>query len=74
MASEGKSQLLITFVAAPEKVGEMDRLVSSHARWIAETHHREGSKALLSYDFSKGRSLRIRSIQAPSRQVTHGMS
>ena len=57
MASEGKSQLLITFVATPDKVGEMDRLVSSHAKWMAETHHREGSKALLSYNFSKGPEL-----------------
>jgi hypothetical protein len=57
VASEGKSQLLITFVATPDKVGEMDRLVSSHAGWMAETHHREGSKALLSYNFSKGPEL-----------------
>ena len=57
MASEGKSQLLITFVAAPEQVGEVDRLVASHAKWMEETHHREGSKALLSYNFSKGPEL-----------------
>jgi len=57
MANEGKSQLLITFVAAPEKVDEIDRLVASHAAWMAETHHREGSKALLSYNFSKGPEL-----------------
>ena len=57
MASEGKSQLLITFVATPEKVGEVDRLVASHAKWMEETHHREGSKALLSYNFSKGPEL-----------------
>lgn len=57
MASEGKSQLLITFVAAPEKVSEVDRLVASHAKWMEGTHHREGSKALLSYNFSKGPEL-----------------
>jgi hypothetical protein len=57
MASKGKNQLLITFVATPEKVGETDRLVASHAAWMAETHHREGSKALLSYNFSKGPEL-----------------
>ncbi len=57
MAYEGKSQLLITFVAPAEKVGEIDRLVASHAAWMAETHHREGSKALLSYSFSKGPEL-----------------
>jgi hypothetical protein len=57
VASEGKSQLLITFVATPEQVDEIDRLVASHAKWMAETHHREGSKALLSYNFSKGPEL-----------------
>jgi len=57
MANEGKIQLLITFVATPEKVGEIDRLVASHRGWIAETHHRDGSKALLSYNFSKGPEL-----------------
>jgi hypothetical protein len=57
MTNEGKSQLLITFVATPEKVGEIDRLVASHAAWMAETHHREGSKALLSYNFAKGQDL-----------------
>ena len=57
MANEGKTQLLITFVATPEKVGEIDRLVASHRGWMAETHHREGSKALLAYDFSKGPEL-----------------
>ena len=47
MAHKGNIQLLITFVATPDKVAEVDRLVASHARWMAETHHREGSKALL---------------------------
>jgi hypothetical protein len=57
MADEGKTQLLVTFVATPEKVDEIDRLVASHREWMAETHHREGSKALLSYNFSKGPEL-----------------
>lgn len=57
MADTGKIQLLITFVATPDKVAEVDRLVSSHAAWMAETHYREGSKALLSYNFSKGPEL-----------------
>ena len=57
MANQGKSQLLITFVATPEKVDAVDRLVASHAAWMAETHHRDGSKALLSYNFSKGPEL-----------------
>ena len=57
MPQKGKTQLLITFVATPDKVSEIDRLVESHASWMDETHHREGSKALLHYGFSKGPEL-----------------
>jgi hypothetical protein len=57
VANEGKSHLLITFVATPEKVDAVDRLVASHAAWMAQTHHRDGGKALLSYNFSKGPEL-----------------
>lgn len=57
MAHKGKAQLMITFVAGPEKVAEIDRLVESHGSWMAETHHREGPKALLAYSFSKGPEL-----------------
>lgn len=57
MANKGKVQLLITFVATPEKVAEIDRLVTSHGAWMAASHPSEGSKALLSYDFSKGPEL-----------------
>ena len=57
MAHKGKTQLLITFIASPDKIDKIDRLVESHGSWMAETHHREGSKALLSYNFSKGPEL-----------------
>jgi hypothetical protein len=57
MAQKGKTQLLITFVATPDKVSEIDRLVESHASWMAKTHHHDGSKALLSYNFAKGPEL-----------------
>jgi len=57
MANKGKTQLLITWVATPDKVAEMDRLVESHGSWMAKTHHREGSNALLSYNLSKGPEL-----------------
>jgi hypothetical protein len=57
MAHKNKVQLLITFVATPDKVAEVDRVVASHGAWMAETHHREGPKALLSYNFSKGPEL-----------------
>ena len=57
MAHKGKAHILITFVATPDKVAQLDRLVASHGSWMAETHHREGPKALLSYNFSKGPEL-----------------
>ena len=57
MAQKGKTQLLITFVATPDKVSEIDRLVESHASWMAKTHHHDGSKALLSYNFAQGPEL-----------------
>ena len=46
MANKGKVQILITFVATPEKVAEADRLVASHGAWMAETHYRDGNKKL----------------------------
>src|SRR5262245_37339552 len=57
MAQLGKTQLLITFVAPPAKVAEIDRLIASHGAWMAQTHHRSGPLALLSYNFSKGPEL-----------------
>ena len=57
MAQRGNTQLLVTFVATPDKVSEIDRLVESHGSWMAKTHYQEGPKALLSYNFSKGPEL-----------------
>jgi len=57
MAAKGKAQLLITFVARPDEVDKIDSLVASHGAWMAKTHSRDGSNALLSYDFSKGPEL-----------------
>jgi hypothetical protein len=57
MANKGKTQLLITFVATPDKVSEVDRLVESHGSYMAKTHDRDGSHALVSYDLSKGPEL-----------------
>ena len=57
MAKNSNTQLLITWVASPDKVSEMDRLVESHGSWMAKTHDREGSNALLSYDIAKGPEL-----------------
>ena len=57
MATKGKTQLLITFVASPDQVDKIDSLVASHGAYMAKTHPRDGSKALLSYNFSKGPEL-----------------
>lgn len=57
MANKGKTQLLITWVASPDKVSEMDRLVESHGSFMAKSHDREGANALLSYDLAKGPEL-----------------
>jgi hypothetical protein len=57
MANKGKTQLLMTWVASPDKVSEVDRLVESHGSFMAKTHDRDGSNALLSYDLSKGPEL-----------------
>ena len=57
MAHNEKTQLLITWVAGPDKVAELDRLGESHGSWMAKTHDREGSNALLSYNLSKGPEL-----------------
>ena len=57
MANKGKIQLTFVIVAAPDQVDEGDRLFRSHAPWIEATHHREGDKALQSYNVSKAPEL-----------------
>jgi hypothetical protein len=57
MAHKGKIQLTFVIVAPPDLVEEGDRLFRSHAPWMESTHHREGDKALLSYNVSKAPEL-----------------
>jgi hypothetical protein len=57
MAHKGKIQLTFVIVAQPDLVEEGDRLFRSHAPWMESTHHREGNKALLSYNVSKAPEL-----------------
>ena len=52
MANQGKIQLLYVIVCPPEHADEGKRLFESHGPWIESTHHREGSRALLSYNVS----------------------
>ena len=57
MAHKGKIQLMILIVAPPDQAEEGDRLFRSHAPWMEATHHRDGDKALLSYNVSKAAEL-----------------
>ncbi len=57
MSHKGKIQLIFVIVAPPAQVAEGDRLFRSHAPWIEATHHREGDKALLSYNVAKAPEL-----------------
>ena len=53
MAHKGKTQLMLLIVAPPDQAEEGDRLFRSHAPWMEATHHRDGDKALLSYNLSR---------------------
>jgi len=55
--SQGKIQLNIVFTATPNLVGEGDRIFESHAKWMEESHPRDGENALLSYSVAKGPEL-----------------
>lgn len=57
MSHKGKFALTIIIVAPPDQVAEGDRIWKTHAQWMAETHFREGEKALLRYNLSKGPEL-----------------
>lgn len=57
MSYQGKTHLTFIFKAAATEVAEGDRLFASHNEWMAKTHHRDGEKALLTYNVSKGDDL-----------------
>lgn len=57
MSYKGKTQLLITITATPDQVEEGDRIFRSHVTWMEATHHRDGDKALLTYNVSKAQEL-----------------
>jgi len=54
MSHSGKLQFLVVMSSPAGEVAEGDRLFKSHAEWMSKTHYKDGSKALLSYDVSKG--------------------
>jgi len=41
-------------IAGPDEAAEGDLLFASHAAFMAETHHREGNLAMLSYNIARG--------------------
>ena len=57
MANKGKIQLTFVIVAPPDQVAEGDRIFGTHGPWMEATHHRDGDKALLSYNVSKAPEL-----------------
>ena len=57
MSHKGKIQLTIIFTATPDMVGEGDRIWGSHAAWMEKSHYRDGNKALLLYNLSRGPEL-----------------
>lgn len=57
MAHLGNTQLIYVISCPPEHVAEGDRIFDSHAVWMEATHHRDGDKALLTYNVSKAPEL-----------------
>ena len=57
MAYQGRTQLTYVIVAPPNQVEEGDRIFASHAPWMRGTHHRDGEKALLTYNVCKAPEL-----------------
>lgn len=57
MTHEGKVHLNYVIVAPRDQVEEGDRLFRSHRRWMESTHHRDGERALLSYEVSRAPEL-----------------
>jgi hypothetical protein len=54
MTYHNKTQLTFIIIATPDQVAEGDRVFKSHGVWMESTHYRDGEKALLSYNVSKG--------------------
>jgi len=53
MSNKGKIQLTMVMEATPELAVEGDRIFEDHAKWMERTHHRDGDKALITYNVSK---------------------
>ena len=57
MSFQGKTELIYVIVAPPDQVAEGDRIFASHAPWMKGSHHRDGNKALLTYNVAKAPEL-----------------
>ena len=57
MTYKGKVQLTAIIISPPDLVEEGERIFRSHESWMAATHHRTGSTALLRYSVSKAPEL-----------------
>ncbi len=57
MSHQGNTQVTFLFTVGPDQVEEGDRIVASHAKWMEQTHHRDGELALLHYNVVKGPEL-----------------
>jgi hypothetical protein len=57
MTYHDKVQLTLIIIAPPDQAAEGDHLFQSHGSWMESTHYRTGTKALLSYNVSKGPEL-----------------
>lgn len=53
MSHRGKVQFTNVMIVPSELVAEAERIFQSHVRWIRETHHQEGEKALLRYNVAR---------------------
>ncbi len=54
MSQEGKIMITMMFTAGPEDTAEGDKLFAGHAKWMEETHHKDGELELLRYNIAKG--------------------
>jgi hypothetical protein len=53
MAKMNDVRFMVSSICPADQVAEGDRIYRSHIDWMKGTHHRDGPKALISYDVSK---------------------
>ena len=57
MSVKGSRQLTILFTCGPDAVEEGETVFANHSEWMERTHFRDGPRALLSYNVSRGPEL-----------------